>query len=118
LNTCSAGRPILAATASALSLPGEQERSRHRAGGADADQSTAPIAPRHLVSQRKEYVINLPTFDLIDTVIGVGNAHGGEGDKFEEFGLTPIRASKVGAPLIAECYAKFECRLVEGSRIN
>jgi flavin reductase (DIM6/NTAB) family NADH-FMN oxidoreductase RutF len=56
--------------------------------------------------------------DLIDTVIGVGNAHGSKGDKFEEFGLTPARASKVAAPLIAECYANFECRLVDGSRIN
>jgi flavin reductase (DIM6/NTAB) family NADH-FMN oxidoreductase RutF len=63
-------------------------------------------------------VINIPTFDLIDTVIGIGNAHGGKGDKFEEFGLTPVRASKVAAPLIAECHANFECRLVDGSRIN
>jgi flavin reductase (DIM6/NTAB) family NADH-FMN oxidoreductase RutF len=71
-----------------------------------------------LIRRSKECVINLPTFDLIDTVIGVGNAHGGKGDKFEEFGLTPVRASKVAAPFIAECYANFECRLVDGSRIN
>jgi flavin reductase (DIM6/NTAB) family NADH-FMN oxidoreductase RutF len=71
-----------------------------------------------LIRRSKECVINIPTFDLIDTVIGVGNAHGGKGDKFEEFGLTPVRASKVAAPLIAECYANFECRLVDGSRIT
>ena len=71
-----------------------------------------------LIRQSKECVINIPTFDLIDTAIGVGNAHGGKGDKFEEFGLTPVRASKVNAPLIAECYANFECKLVDGSRIN
>ena len=31
--------------------------------------------------------------------------------KFQRFGLTPKRAAKVAAPLIAECYANFECRL-------
>jgi flavin reductase (DIM6/NTAB) family NADH-FMN oxidoreductase RutF len=71
-----------------------------------------------LIRRSKECVINIPTFDLVDKVIGVGNAHGGKGDKFEEFGLTPVKASKVDAPLIAECYANFECKLVDGSRIN
>jgi flavin reductase (DIM6/NTAB) family NADH-FMN oxidoreductase RutF len=71
-----------------------------------------------LIRRSKECVINIPTFDLIDTVIGIGNTHAGKGDKFEEFGLTPVRASKVAAPLIAECYANFECRLVDGSRID
>ena len=71
-----------------------------------------------LIRRSKECVINIPTFDLIDTVIGIGNTHGGNGDKFEEFGLTAARASAVDAPLIAECYANFECKLVDGSRIN
>jgi flavin reductase (DIM6/NTAB) family NADH-FMN oxidoreductase RutF len=71
-----------------------------------------------LIRRSKECVINIPTFDLVDKVIGVGNVHGGKGDKFEEFGFTPVRASKVNAPLIAECYANFECKLVDGSRIN
>src|SRR3954470_2882698 len=44
---------------------------------------------RELVRKSKECVINLPTFDLIDAVIGVGNSHGPEVDKFEVFGLTP-----------------------------
>lgn len=34
-------------------------------------------------------------------------------DKFEEFGLTAAKAKTVGAPLIAECYASFECKLVD-----
>jgi flavin reductase (DIM6/NTAB) family NADH-FMN oxidoreductase RutF len=55
-------------------------------------------------------VINLPTLDLVDTVVGIGNCHGAEIDKFRQFGLTPKRATKVAAPLIKECYANFECR--------
>jgi flavin reductase (DIM6/NTAB) family NADH-FMN oxidoreductase RutF len=71
-----------------------------------------------LVRRSKECVINLPTFDLVDAVIDIGNTHGGKRDKFEEFGLTPVTASKVGVPMIAECYANFECKLVDVSLIN
>ena len=72
-----------------------------------------------MIRRSRQCVINLPTHDLIDAVIGIGNEHGGEGvDKFEQFGLTAARASKVKAPLIAECYANFECRLVDTSLIN
>jgi flavin reductase (DIM6/NTAB) family NADH-FMN oxidoreductase RutF len=71
-----------------------------------------------LIRRSKACVINIPTFDLMDAVIGVGNTHGGKVDKFQEFNLTPVDASKVDAPLIAECYASFECSLVDGSMIN
>src|SRR6476469_6158334 len=71
-----------------------------------------------LVRRSRQCVINLPTFDLIDAVIGVGNTHGPGVDKFAEFGLTAAEASKVDAPLIAECYANFECELVDTSLIN
>jgi flavin reductase (DIM6/NTAB) family NADH-FMN oxidoreductase RutF len=39
-------------------------------------------------------------------------------DKFQRFGLTPTRATKVAAPLIAECYANFECRLHDARMIR
>src|SRR5262245_31545955 len=47
-----------------------------------------------LVRGSKECVINVPTFDLVDAVIAVGNTHGRATDKFEEFGLTPKKATK------------------------
>ena len=56
-----------------------------------------------MIRKSKECVINLPTFDLIDAVIGIGNNHGPEVEKLETFDLTPAKAKKVGAPLIAEC---------------
>lgn len=34
-------------------------------------------------------------------------------DKFEAFGLTPVAASRVGVPLVAECFANLECRAVD-----
>ena len=73
---------------------------------------------RELIRKSAQCVVNLPTFDLVDAVIGVGNTHGGRIDKFAKFGLTPAPAAKVDAPLIAECHANFECRLVDASLIR
>ena len=49
---------------------------------------------RGLVEKSEECVINLPTVDLVKAVIGIGNTHGPEPDKFEHFGLTAARATK------------------------
>ena len=76
----------------------------------------------NLIRRSKECVINLPTFDLIDKVIGIGNVHAPDveksQDKFQKFNLTAARATKVKAPLIKECYAYFECKLIDTSLIN
>ena len=71
-----------------------------------------------LIKRSRECVINIPTFDLVHAVVGIGNTHKDKRDKFEQFGLTPVEASKVSAPLIAECYASFECRLIDTSLIR
>lgn len=67
----------------------------------------------HLVRRSRECVINLPTLDLLDTVVGIGNCSGRDGDKFERFGLSAVAGEKVSAPLVGECYANFECVLHE-----
>ncbi|PKU24117.1 flavin reductase family protein [Telmatospirillum siberiense] len=61
----------------------------------------------------KECVIAIPTVDLIDTVVGVGTCSGKDTDKFEKFGLTRVKAGHVRAPLIKECIANIECRVVD-----
>ncbi|MXV06214.1 MULTISPECIES: flavin reductase family protein [Xanthomonas] len=71
-----------------------------------------------LIRRSRQCVINLPTADLVDTVVGIGNTSGAELDKFAHFGLTAVPATHVAAPLIAECYASFECRLHDGSQIG
>lgn len=65
-----------------------------------------------LIRKSKSCVINIPTAAMADVVTGIGNCSLDDvGDKFELFGLTAASASKVGAPLIRECFASFECRL-------
>ena len=61
----------------------------------------------------KECVIAIPTVEIAAQVVGCGNTSGRNTDKFARFGLTPLPASRVGAPLVAECYANLECRLVD-----
>lgn len=61
----------------------------------------------------KQCVLNIPTAELATQVVGCGNVSGAGVDKFSEFGLTPEPASLVVAPLIRQCYANLECRVVD-----
>jgi flavin reductase (DIM6/NTAB) family NADH-FMN oxidoreductase RutF len=61
----------------------------------------------------KEAVIAIPTVELASTVVKVGNVSGRDVDKFERFRLTPLPAKRVSAPLVAECYANLECKVVD-----
>ena len=58
-------------------------------------------------------VIAIPTVDMLDTVVGIGTCSGAAIDKFAKFGLTPLPGKVVRAPLIKECLANIECRVVE-----
>jgi flavin reductase (DIM6/NTAB) family NADH-FMN oxidoreductase RutF len=51
-------------------------------------------------------------------VVGIGNCSGRDVDKFARFELTAVDGTKVEAPLIGECYANFECKLVDASLID
>jgi flavin reductase (DIM6/NTAB) family NADH-FMN oxidoreductase RutF len=71
-----------------------------------------------LIRRSKECVINLPTIELASKVVGIGNCSGREVDKFAKYKLTRGMAERVEAPVIEECYANFECKLVDSSLIN
>lgn len=71
-----------------------------------------------LIRKSRVCVINVPTVDLAETVVDIGNCSGRDTDKFEKFGLTPQPGVMVSAPLIAECVASFECRLADASLID
>lgn len=66
-----------------------------------------------LLQATNECVINIPTVEIAKKVVGCGNASGANTDKFERFGLTARPATRVGAPLIEECFANLECRVVD-----
>jgi len=74
------------------------------------------IAPRRysheLISNAKEFVINIPTIEILDKAIKCGRVSGRRHDKFSEFGLTAKPAKIVRTPIIEECVAHLECKLV------
>ena len=63
--------------------------------------------------QRRECVISIPTVDMLDKVVGVGTCSGADTDKFEKFMLTPLQGRKINAPLLKECIANIECKVVD-----
>ena len=66
-----------------------------------------------MIKKSKECVINIPTVELAQQVVDVGNTSGAKVDKFKKFNLTAITASHVDAPMIGECYANLECNVVD-----
>jgi flavin reductase (DIM6/NTAB) family NADH-FMN oxidoreductase RutF len=71
-----------------------------------------------MIRKSRECVINVPTADLIDTIVGIGNCSGDEVDKFQRFRLTPAKAAKVAVPLIQECFANLECRIADARLVK
>lgn len=71
-----------------------------------------------MIKESKECVINIPTVEIATTVVQIGNCSGRDVNKFDQFNLTPLQGKKVSAPLIKECYANFECKLIDSSLIQ
>lgn len=71
-----------------------------------------------LIRGSRQCVINIPTVDIAEIAVKIGNTSGRTIDKFAEFGLTPRPGTHVRAPLIEECYANFECQLADSTWVN
>ncbi|MEM3401758.1 MAG: flavin reductase family protein [Candidatus Hadarchaeales archaeon] len=66
-----------------------------------------------LIEKSGEFVINIPTMELLEKIKKCGSTSGRSIEKFKEFGLTPRPASKIRTPLVEECIAHLECKLVK-----
>lgn len=83
------------------------------------------IPPKTYISVRKErysyqmlwdtreFVINLPSANLVKAVDFCGVRSGKDLDKFKEMNLNPARCPNVSAPLISECPLHLECRVTD-----
>ncbi len=65
----------------------------------------------HMIRESGEFVINLTTEELVRAADYCGVRSGRDEDKFEEMRLTPLKASRVAAPLIGESPVNIECRV-------
>lgn len=71
-----------------------------------------PLRYSHqLISESGEYVINIPTAEQVAAVDYCGLTSGRAEDKFNATGFTPVPATHVKAPLIAECPVNMECKV-------
>jgi flavin reductase (DIM6/NTAB) family NADH-FMN oxidoreductase RutF len=66
----------------------------------------------------KECVVAIPAAKLASKVVEVGNTSGRDLDKFSAFGLTPVAAKRVAAPLVAECFINLECKVIDTRLVN
>jgi flavin reductase (DIM6/NTAB) family NADH-FMN oxidoreductase RutF len=66
----------------------------------------------------KECVIAVPAAEMASKVVEVGNCSGRDLNKFKAFGLTPVDAERVAPPLVAECFANLECKVVDTRLVN
>ena len=73
------------------------------------------IAPKRysheLIEETREFVVNVPTMDILRETLFCGRRTGREYNKFDEAGLTPLPAKTVKPQIIKECVAHLECRL-------
>ncbi len=70
-----------------------------------------------LLKATNECVINIPSVEIAERVVGCGNTSGSNIDKFETFCFTAKRVAEVRPPLIEECFANLECRVVDTTMV-
>ncbi len=66
-----------------------------------------------ILKKTKECVLNIPTAKLAKAVLACGSASGRKTDKFQKAGLTVSPGALVKAPLVDQCYANIECKVVD-----
>lgn len=67
----------------------------------------------NILKESKVCVVNIPTVELAEKAVKVGNVSGSKIDKFKKFHLAQEPALKVNAPLLTECYANLECKVID-----
>ena len=67
---------------------------------------------RELVEASGEFALNLPYRRIAEKVLAAGSVSGRDGDKFAHAGLTTFPSSQIGAPLVRDCAAWLECKVV------
>ncbi len=67
---------------------------------------------KKLIDEYGEFVISVPTIELLKDVWIAGTTSGADVNKAEKLSITFIPSKKVKAPSIKECQANVECRVV------
>ncbi|MFC1478944.1 flavin reductase family protein [Candidatus Margulisiibacteriota bacterium] len=71
-----------------------------------------------LIRESREFIINIPTQKMKDVVLFCGSTCGRELDKFSKTGLTPVDSKKLDTPIVEECFAHIECKVVNEALVG
>ena len=66
-----------------------------------------------LINETKEFGLNVPTNELMESMIKAGTTHSDEVDKFAECNYTAMPSKHISAPLIEECFLNIECKVID-----
>ncbi len=67
---------------------------------------------RELIEASGEFALSIPFRRIADKVLAAGSQSGRDGDKFSRSGLETFAASRISVPLIRDCAAWLECRVI------
>lgn len=65
-----------------------------------------------LITERREFGINIPTKDQLDKIHSCGTSSGRDEDKYPKSGLTARKGNKIDSCIIEECPVSLECQVV------
>ncbi len=71
-----------------------------------------------LIGRSEQFAVNLPGEELLAAVEVCGSVSGRDCDKFERAGIGREAASRIEAPLVAECFLNAECRVAEALELG
>ncbi len=67
-----------------------------------------------LIKNSNEFIVNIPSWNLLEPMLYCGTHSGRDVDKFKETGLTPQKAEKlINTPKIKECIGAIECSVID-----
>ncbi len=83
----------------------------------DPPQVVIGVSPKRyshdLIAEQGEFVVNSPSFDIVERAHLCGVKSGRDVDKWVEAGFTAKPAQKVRPSIIEECYGHIECEVVD-----
>lgn len=65
-----------------------------------------------LIKDSKEFVVSVPTIELLKDVWVAGTQSGARVNKGEKMSVSFVPSKKIGTPSIKECQANIECKVV------
>ena len=65
----------------------------------------------NLIRDTGDFVINIPSIEMLDKVDQIGKISGRDCDKFAEMKLTPAPCKEVISPMVQECPINLECKV-------